>query len=124
MMCRKALRVRARDLHIEPAQRVLVNVRRRRAAFRRPTTLVGILWRAVDVVETFEAAVAVSSRRLLRRWRGLFWPRGRWWPRGVRDGRSRGGQLIPFLTRAGSGGLLHAHTLSLNIVRCGYVVPL
>src|SRR5262249_61769385 len=97
MMCRKALRVRARDLHIEPAQRVLVNVRRRRDAFRRPTTLVGILWRVVDVVETFEAAVAVSSRRLLRRWRGLFWRRWRGWRRRIGVDRSRGGELLRFL---------------------------
>src|SRR5262249_23825868 len=102
-MRRIAVWIRARDSHVQPALRIFVNVRRRRVAFRRPTALVGISWRLVDVdvVEAFEAAAAVSSWRFLFRGRRrrLLW---RWW----RDrqgrigiGRCRGSERLRFLPR-------------------------
>src|SRR5262249_58554699 len=100
-MRRKALCIRARDSHVQPALRIFVNVRRRRVAFRRPTALVGISWRVVDVdvVEAFEAPAAVSSWRFLFRGRRrrLLW---RWWRERqgrVGIGRSRRRERLPFL---------------------------
>src|SRR5215472_6956278 len=102
-MRRKALCIRARDSHVQPALRIFVNVRRRRVAFRRPTALVGISWRVVDVdvVEALEAAAAVSSWRFLfrGRWRRLLW---RWWRERqgrIGIGRSRGSERLRFLPR-------------------------
>src|SRR6516165_741360 len=103
-MRRKALRVGACDPHVQPALRIFVDVCRRWAAFRRFAASVGIPRRGkvVDnVLEALEAAVAVSSRRLLRgrRWRGLFWRRWRRWRGWISVDRPRGGDLLRFLPR-------------------------
>src|SRR5262249_9462368 len=80
---RKALRVGTRDLHVQAALRVFVDVTRRRRASCWPAAGVGIPLGAGaaerDVVEAFKAAAAVSSRRFLffrGRRRRLLW---RWW---------------------------------------------
>src|SRR5262245_7716618 len=130
MMCRKALRVRARDLHIEPALRVFVNVGYRRGAFRRFAAGVGILMSTIlwsDVLEALEAAAAIFTRWFFFlwqwRWREL-WRRGRWrWRRRGRiNVNSPRGEFLRFFPRQGFDNLVYRCRLLFVLGRRLYVV--